>query len=169
MDPFLIQDDELALLQEIQTGFPLSATPFAEIGGRLGMDEEQVIQTLASLRERGIIKRMGLVVRHRELGYRANAMVVWQVPAHEISQVGQAMSRMPCVTLCYRRRPQPPLWPYNLYCMIHGRERQEVLQQLDNMVSTCEFHHLPKEILFSRRRFKQQGARYLLSSQGTRS
>lgn len=160
MDPLLIETRELQLLHEIQQGFPLVSRPFAEIAARLAMTEEAVLSTLEGLRQRGVIKRLGLVVRHRELGYRANAMVVWHVPPPRVQEVGQAMSRQACVTLCYRRRPVPPHWPYNLYCMIHGRERHEVLQQLEQMVHSCGLAELPREVLFSRRRFKQRGAYY---------
>ena len=44
---------------------------------------------LQNCRNAGLIKRMGVVVRHRALGYRANAMVVWDVPDNELERVGR--------------------------------------------------------------------------------
>ena len=106
-----------------------------------------------------MIKRMGVVVRHRELGYRANAMVVFDVPDHRVDAAGEQLARVPQVTLCYRRGRHLPLWPYNLYCMIHGRDRTEVTGWVDGLPAAV-VGDLDRAVLFSRRRFRQRGARY---------
>lgn len=160
MSSRLINKREQRLLTAIQSGFPLTARPYLAIGAATGMTEEEVIAALAALRQRGIITRMGIIVRHRELGYHANAMVVWNLPDQRIRAAGEQVSGFDFVTLCYQRRPAPPLWPYNLYCMIHGRERGEVLDNLDNLEQACNLKGLNREVLFSRRCFKQRGARY---------
>lgn len=83
---------ENALIGAIQKGFPLVARPFAEIGAGIGLTESEVIAGLGHLEEKGIIKRMGVVVRHRELGYRANAMVVWDIPSDQVEALGDRKS-----------------------------------------------------------------------------
>jgi DNA-binding Lrp family transcriptional regulator len=108
----------------------------------------------------GVIKRMGVVVRHHELGYRANAMVVWDVPDEEVSQLGTCLGKLEFVTLCYRRPRRLPAWRYNLFCMIHGHDREEVLARVEEMRRGCGLQHIAYEVLFSTRRFKQCGARY---------
>ena len=148
------------LIAEIESGLPLVPRPFAEISERLGVSEDQVIETLESLLENGCIKRFGVIVRHRELGYVANAMVVWDVPDESVDEIGQLFGTAPFVTLCYRRPRRPPNWPYNLFTMIHGLNRDHVLKQIDclkNLVPNIDF---PSATLFSGRRFKQRGARY---------
>jgi len=153
------QDQKLVAL--IQGGLPLSSRPYAELGEQLDMPEETVIQRIKSLQENGIIKRMGIVVRHHELGYTANAMVVWNVPDDQVHQVGEALGRHACVTLCYQRPRRLPEWPYNLFCMIHGKDRERVLNYLDSLVESEGLQDIDYDVLFSGERFKQRGARYL--------
>lgn len=148
------------LIEVIQQGLPLIARPYQEIAERLGWSEELVIEKLKGMVEAGIIKRLGIVVRHHELGYRANAMVVWDVANNEVDQVGEKLGMQDCVTLCYQRPRRLPDWPYNLFCMVHGRNREEVLECIDTMVEGLSLKTIPHTVLFSGQRFKQRGARY---------
>ena len=145
--PHAVDATNLALLQAIEDGLPLVADPYQEIARRLAMSEAEVMARLFLLQSSGIINRFGVVVRHRELGYRANAMVVWDIPQD-------------CVTLLYRRPRRLPQWRYNLFTMIHGRDRNAVLRHVARLIEQLELHDVPHEVLFSRRRFKQRGARY---------
>lgn len=148
------------LLAAIEDGLPLVSRPYAVAAETAGLGEDALIDGLAELMENGIVGRLGLVVRHHELGYRANAMVVWDVPDLEVREVGRLMATFPCVTLCYRRPRRPPLWPYNLFCMVHGHDRGEVRALVANIAGDLGLEDMAREILFSRRRFKQRGARY---------
>ena len=155
-----IDDQDRALLATIEDGLPLVARPFAEIADRLGWEEERVIARLQRLAADGAIKRFGVIVRHRALGYRANAMVVFDVDDRIVSTVGEVLAALPFVTLCYRRPRRPPAWPYNLFCMIHGRDVDQVRTQVDEAAAAAGIADVTKSILFSRRFFKQRGARY---------
>jgi len=153
------QDKEL--IAEIQGGLPLASHPYAEIGERVGLSEQEVIQRIDNLQAGGVIKRMGIVVRHHELGYTANAMVVWDVPDERLDEIGDLLGGQDYVTLCYQRPRRLPDWPYNLFCMIHGQKRERVLQIIDAIVESEDLADIPHKVLFSGRRFKQRGARYL--------
>jgi DNA-binding Lrp family transcriptional regulator len=153
-------DTHASLLAAVADGLPFSPGPYADIGRRLGLDEECVIAVLSNMISAATIKRLGLVARHHELGYRANAMVVWDVADDRADEAGRRMGAVEFVTLCYRRTRRPPHWPYNLYCMIHGRDRTTVLGQVDELAGLPGLADAPREVLFSRRRFKQRGARY---------
>ena len=155
------------LIAAIQDGLPLHPQPYAEIGRQIGMPETQVIARLQALQESGVIKRLGVIVRHHELGYRANAMVVWDVPDEEVASLGRCLGGFDFVTLCYRRPRRLPDWPYNLFCMLHGRDRQAVLDNVTFLVERCGLQHLSYKVLFSRRRYKQRGARYLMPAEGS--
>ena len=148
------------LLAAIEDGLPLIPQPYAAIGAAIGLSEDEVVGRLRRLQDSGTIKRLGLVVRHHELGYRANAMVVWNVADDLADTVGAALARIDFVTLCYRRPRRPPEWPYNLFCMIHGRDRDQVLQQIEALRSIEGLAGAPSAVLFSRRRYKQRGALY---------
>jgi len=153
-------DAERRVVEAIQGGLPLVPRPYAVIAERIGMSEGEVLAHIQRLHEAGTIKRLGVVVRHHELGYRANAMVVWDVPDHRVRELGQRMSRLDFVTLCYQRPRRRPHWPYNLFCMIHGQDREAVLQKVRQLTEECALQAVPHEVLFSRRRFKQRGADY---------
>jgi len=148
---------ERQLITALQPGLDLVERPFARLGERVGMSEEDVLRRIAGWLEEGLIKRFGVVVRHQELGYRANAMVVFDVPDDQVDRIGGQLATEAGVTLCYLRRRSLPQWPYNLYCMVHGRSREEVqpvIERLSRLVG------LTAQALFSTRRFKQCGARY---------
>jgi len=159
-DAPLTDEMDRRIIAAIQGGLPITERPYAVVASALDLDEATVIARIAGMTERGIIKRFGIVLRHHELGYRANAMVVWDVPDADAGALASRMCRCSFVTLCYRRPRRPPHWQYNLYCMIHGRDRAAVLAQIDSMIVECGLVRYPYTVLFSRRRFKQCGARY---------
>jgi len=148
------------LIAAIQDGLPLVSRPFAEVGRQTGLSESEVIERVQALLADGVVKRLGVVVRHHELGYRANAMVVWDVPDAEVAAVGRRIGAVDFVTLCYRRPRRLPDWPYNLFCMIHGQDRDAVREHIGLLIRRCGLEAIPHEVLFSRRRFKQRGAHY---------
>jgi DNA-binding Lrp family transcriptional regulator len=154
------------LVAAIQHGLPLVSHPYAELGRQCGLSEAEVINRLAALLADGTIKRLGVVVRHRELGYRANAMVVWDIDDARVSELGHCIGRFDFVTLCYRRPRRLPAWPYNLFCMIHGQDRDAVLERVRQIEQHCGLADVPHEVLFSRRRFKQRGAIYAPTQSG---
>jgi DNA-binding Lrp family transcriptional regulator len=159
--PLELDTRDYALVEAIQEGLPLVAQPYAEIAGFIGTSEADVLSRLARLLDHGVIKRLGIVVRHHELGFRANAMVVWNIPDEQIEEFGRCVGASGLVNLCYQRPRRLPAWPYNLFCMIHGKDRDAVLAHLDHLRDQCGLTHFPHEILFSKQRFKQTGARYV--------
>ena len=148
------------LLGALEQGLALAARPYARLAASLGISELDVIARLRRLVADGVIRRFGVVVRHHELGYRANAMVVWDVPDDLVSDTGRRLAALPYITLCYRRPRRPPDWPYNLFCMIHGRDRAAVEALIEQATQHAGIADRPRAVLFSRRRFKQRGARY---------
>jgi DNA-binding Lrp family transcriptional regulator len=150
-------DAPLAAL--VEGGLPLVERPFAAWAAQLGTAEARVLQTLRRWLEQGTLRRFGVVVRHHELGFDQNAMTVFDVPDDEVDACGAALARQPGVTLCYRRA-RAEGWPFNLYCMVHGRERGAVRQLINDAARAAGLQRHRHEVLFSLRRFKQQGASY---------
>ena len=148
------------------TGLPLTETPYATLAGELGVEEQDVLDSLGRLEVAGVLKRFGLVVHHRELGFRANGMCVFDVPDERVDAAAAALRALPFVTLCYRRLRRPPKWPYNLFCMIHGTDRAEVEAQYAAARKAAGLDDVPSAILFSRRRFKQCAGRYVAPTGG---
>jgi len=156
-----VADLTQSIIHAIQGGLALAPRPFALIAEGLGTDEETVLDSVRDLQARGVIKRLGVVVRHHELGFRANAMVVWDIPDESVRVAARRLAEDPAVTLCYRRPRRLPSWPYNLFCMIHGQDRRSVEKKISALRRTTGIHELPYCVLFSRQRFKQRGARYV--------
>ncbi len=159
-ESLLSPNQQLSLRSAIENGLPLTPQPYKTLAEQLGVAESQVISTIEQWMDEGLVRRFGLVVRHRELGYRANAMVVWNIADEQVKQIGRLLADEAAVTLCYRRARQLPQWPYNLFCMIHGRSRDQVVQQLALIVEKHQLQDWPKELLFSTHAYKQCGARY---------
>jgi DNA-binding Lrp family transcriptional regulator len=156
----VLSEQDRRLIAEIQGGLPLASRPFAVVGEHIGLSEQAVIERISAMQESGVIKRLGIVVRHHELGYTANAMVVWDVPDERLDAIGTILGAQECVTLCYQRPRHLPDWPYNLFCMIHGKERERVSDYIDALVEDQGLQDIPHRVLFSGRRFKQRGAKY---------
>ncbi len=156
----MLNEQDRRLIAEIQGGLPLTSRPYAAVGERVGLSEQEVIERISALQDSGVIKRLGVVVRHHELGYTANAMVVWDVPDERLDEVGEKLGAQDCVTLCYQRPRRLPDWPYNLFSMIHGKERERVSAYIKSLVEEEGLQNIPRKVLFSGRRFKQRGAKY---------
>jgi DNA-binding Lrp family transcriptional regulator len=149
-----------ALLAVLEDGLPLTVRPYREVAARSGLGEQDVLDRLRRLVRSGIVTRFGCVVRHRALGYTANAMAVWDIADEAVDEVAAGFARHPRVTLCYRRPRRPPAWPYNLFCMVHAKSRpdaESVIESLDRDAGTGASR---RAVLFSTRCFKQRGARY---------
>ena len=155
----VLRASDRPLLDALSRGLDLTPRPYAALALRLGRDETAVIARIAALLAAGILTRLGVIVRHRALGFTANAMVVWDVPAIATQTAGRALATLPGVTLAYERRPVAGLWPYRLYCMIHARSRPEALAVLETARTLPELAGIDHRVLFSTRCFKQSGAR----------
>jgi len=157
--PYQLHPGDGALLHELSAGLALTPRPFAALAETLGRDESAVIARIAVLLAAGIITRLGVIVRHRALGFTANAMVVWDAAPEQAEAAGRALAAHPGVTLAYERQPVPGLWPWRLYSMIHARSRSEALGVLEAATRLPALQGMAYRVLFSTRCFKQTGAR----------
>lgn len=158
--PTPLTEQDRALIGAMQTGLALCPRPFEALAQTVDSTQDAVLQRIADWLLDGTLKRFGVVLRHHELGYTANAMVVHDIPDALVSELGQRLGQHPGVTLCYRRPRVEGQWRYNLFCMVHGRERAQVEQQIAELRTRFALQDYPHAVLFSRERFKQQGARY---------
>ena len=153
-----IRDGDRDILQALAQGLALVPTPYAALAEGLGRAEEDILERIAALQSADLISRLGVIVRHRALGWRANAMVVWDLPSEAITAAGPKLAAMPGVTLCYERRPVPGAWPYRLYSMIHARNRSEAEAFLAEAAALPELQGVPHKALYSTQCFRQTGA-----------
>lgn len=116
---------EVALIRAVQGNLPLRPDMFHEAATALGVTDAEVVAGLQRLRERGALRRVAGILRHREAGFNANGMVVWNAPPDRAEEIGRAMASFSAISHCYER-PRFPEWPYNLFTMIHARTPEEV-------------------------------------------
>lgn len=147
------------VVRATQAGLPLVPRPYAAVANDLGVREAQVIARLRKMIADGRIRRIGAVPNHYALGYRANAMTVWDVADEAVDRLGRAVGALPFVTHCYRRPRRLPDWPYNLFAMVHGRSRAETGAQIEEMREVLGRHARASDVLYSTRILKKTGLR----------
>lgn len=157
--PMVLSERDRRIVGALEDGLPPVPRPYAEVACRAGVSEAMLTVRLSEWLNRGVVSRFGLVVRHRALGYAANAMCVWDVPDDRADALGAALAVEDAVTLAYRRR-RADGWRYNLYAMIHGRDRGTVRARRDAIAASVGLDAYAHEVLFSLAAFKQRGARY---------
>ncbi|WP_217126357.1 Lrp/AsnC family transcriptional regulator [Hydrogenophilus thiooxidans] len=152
---------ERQLFALLSDGLPLVPQPYRQIAEQCGWAESKVLQQIAHWLAEGTMRRFGAVVRHRALGWTANAMAVWAVPPALVDELGVQLAAEPEVHLCYRREPVPEVWPYTLYAMVHGSDPTHVAQVVAAIQHRLALDRFPHRLLFSTHCFKQTGARYV--------
>ena len=148
-----------AVVRATQAGLPLVAEPYAEIAARLGISEDEVISRLKQMLQDGRIRRIGAVPNHYRLGYRANAMTVWDVDDDAVETLGRRVGALPFVSHCYRRPRRLPHWRYNLFAMVHGRDRAETEGRIAGIVPVLAPALRARDVLYSPRILKKTGLR----------
>ena len=122
------------LLAGMEKGITLATEPFNEIALQLGITPKEVVTRLCDLKEEGVIRRFGASIKPNNIGFSANAVVVWKVPENRLQEIGAYLSKYQEISHCYERKTVKGRWDYNLYVVIHGRER-EVVQRLVKEIS----------------------------------
>ncbi len=150
---------DLALIAATQSGLPLVSRPYHAIAERLGIPAEEVMARLRAMLANGAIRRIGLVPNHYALGYIANGMSVWDVADERVDELGERIGRLDFVSHCYRRPRRPPLWPYNLFAMLHGKSREEVNAYAAEIRALLGQDCHASDILYSRGILKKTGLR----------
>jgi len=154
-----LDDIDRRLVVATQGGLPLVARPYHELATTLGISADEVMSRLARMLERGVVRRIGAVPNHYAIGYTANGMSVWDVPDVLIDGFGERVGALDFVTHCYHRPRCLPHWPYNLFAMVHGGSRSEVLDKVAQIAAllgpACRAH----DVLFSTAILKKSGLR----------
>jgi DNA-binding Lrp family transcriptional regulator len=153
----MIDELDKKVIRLIQGDLPVNPRPFALLADQIGLTEAQVIARIKDLKDRGIIRRFGATLRHQEAGFSSNAMVAWVVPDYLIDATGEILADFKEVTHCYQRRPQGD-WPYNLYTMIHGSNRDQCFQIAERMSRSAGIDEYI--LLFSEKEFRKTSMEY---------
>jgi DNA-binding Lrp family transcriptional regulator len=147
------------VLALLQSGLPLCEHPYIVLSEKSGLPEAEVLKIVQSLKDSGIIRRLGAFVQHRTLGLSANGMCVFEVSEDRLDDLGAKLAAKKNISHCYARVPALG-WPFNLYGMMHGNSREIVIAEADNFAKSEDIRN--HRVLFSTREFKKTGTRILL-------
>jgi siroheme decarboxylase len=148
-----------AFIRELQSDLNIVSEPFKEQAARLGVSIDEMFDVAKGYQDLGIMRRFAAILRHREAGFTANGMVVWNVPHDRIDEVGYKLASFSEVSHCYRR-PAYPDWQFNLFSMIHARtfeSAEKMASEMSSVVGIKDYR-----ILFSSREFKKDRVKYFL-------
>jgi DNA-binding Lrp family transcriptional regulator len=155
----LLDETDRQIIKATQAGLPRVARPYHAIGAQIGISGEEVIQRLQAMLDCGIVRRIGVVPNHYALGYQSNGMSVWNVPDERIAELGRKIGDLDFVSHAYHRPRHLPGWPYNLFAMVHGKDRAEVDEKVRQIAALLgEFDH-GHTVLFSTKILKKTGLR----------
>lgn len=152
-------EEDKEFIRQLQKDLEIVDRPFLKPATSLGLTEDQVFEKLRYYEEIGVMRRYAAILRHRDVGFTANGMIVWKVPDERIKNVGELLGAFPQVSHCYQR-PVYPDWPYNVFSMIHCKseaEANEMAKTIENQIDVHEYR-----ILFSSREFKKTRVEYFV-------
>ena len=149
---------DLDLVRATQAGLPLVPEPYAALAAQLGVAEDEVMSRLRRMLADGRVRRIAAVPNHYALGYRANGMSVWDVADEAVGELGPRVGALAFVSHCYRR-PRCDGWRYNLFAMVHGRDRAEVEAKVADIAALLGGASRAHEVLYSKRILKKTGLR----------
>jgi DNA-binding Lrp family transcriptional regulator len=155
----MIDHADRRLIAATQAGLPLVLDPYDAVARTIGLTREEVIGRLQRLLAARAIRRIGAIPNHYALGITANGMSVWDVADDAVAEIGSSIGALDFVSHCYERPRHPPLWPYNLFAMVHGRSRGEVLEKVATIAIIAGTAARAHDVLFSTRMLKKTGLR----------
>jgi DNA-binding Lrp family transcriptional regulator len=157
-------EEDKEFVRQLQKDLEIIDRPFLPLAQKLGITEDQIFEKLKYYEEIGVLRRFAAILRHRDVGFTANGMIVWKVDEDKIDEVGAKLGAFPQVSHCYQR-PTYPDWPYNVFSMIHCKsedEAKDVAKTIQQQISVDEY-----KILFSSREFKKTRVEYFVEQKFT--
>jgi DNA-binding Lrp family transcriptional regulator len=152
LDPQPYDEVDIEIIKALQGDMPVVSEPYAPAAAALGQGQERLLDHLAGMQERGLLRRVAAILYHRRAGFSANGMGVWKVPGEHIHDVGRQMAAVRGISHCYQR-PTYADWPYSVFTMAHGRSKQECDAILDSIAEMTGIDE--RATLYSSTEFKK--------------
>ncbi len=153
----MLTSQEKEIVSRLQGDLPLSPTPYADLAEELGIEEGELLNKIKEFKEKGILRRVGTILRHHRIGFTANGMCAWEVPLQKTEEIGKIMATFSQASHVYQR-PTYPDWPYSLFTMLHGRSKEEceeVAREISEKTGIKDYI-----LLYSTREFKKTSMNY---------
>jgi DNA-binding Lrp family transcriptional regulator len=145
------------ILKQLQQDLPITSAPFHELAKNIGISEDELLTQIQDLQNQGVIRKLNAVIRHRVVGYQANALCVWKVDTDQLETIGNLFAALTEVTHCYERETYPE-WQYNLYTMVHAKTRAEcekIIQEMSRLSQVTDY-----QVFYSTKELKKTSMRY---------
>jgi len=155
----IIDETDRRIIAASQAGLPLVPRPYHALADQLGLAPEEVMARMRRMLETGVIRRLGAVPNHYALGLVANGMSVWDVEDEKAAALGAKVGALDFVSHCYLRPRRLPIWPYNLFAMVHGESRAEVADKVAEIAALLGPAARGHEVLVSSKILKKTGLR----------
>ena len=123
-----------ALLNMMQSNFPLNMYPYKTMADKLGVTEEEIIARIEALKEAGIIRRIGAVLDARRLGF-FSTLCAAKVSGDKINEVAEIINKYDGVTHNYRRTHE-----YNLWFTLTAPSQEESRIIIDELMEKTGVH-----------------------------
>jgi siroheme decarboxylase len=104
-----LDNKDRAILNRIQSDFPVTSRPFRVVADELNLDEREVIERVLRLKRSGIIRRIGGNFVPDKLGY-VSTLCAARVPEGQVARFAETVNRYPGVTHNYLRENAFNVW-----------------------------------------------------------
>jgi len=140
------------VIELLQNDIEIKSEPFVDIIEKLDITYNDFFTIVDELQKSGIMRRFASILNHRNAGFNANAMVVWDIDEKNAKSIGDTAATFSAVSHCYLR-PKYDNWKYNLFTMIHGKTTDETNGVIESIANEIEYKaYMP---LYSSREFKK--------------
>jgi DNA-binding Lrp family transcriptional regulator len=158
VEPLELRERDRRLFRALQTPLPLTERPFHELAARLGLDADELL-AFGRRHLGGAMRRYVGTLRHRQLGVRANAMIVWRAPAERTAKLGHLLAQASEVSHCYARNAIEG-FPYTLYSMVHGPDLESCERVAERLAAQLGLQDYA--LLVSLEEYRKTRLRYFL-------
>lgn len=153
----MIENLDKKIIRRLQENISITENPYKEIADEFSLSEDELIGKIKSYNKSGILKRIGAILYHRRAGFNANAMVVWKIEDNNLDEVGKYIASIDKVSHCYERKPCSA-WNYNLYTMIHEKDRESCDKVIKNIAENIKVKDY--KVLYSTKELKKTSMKY---------
>ncbi len=154
---FEITEADKRMIRVLQQDLPIVPRPYEQWAIQAGVSVPELLHAAQAYKARSQMRRFSAVLKHREVGFSANAMGVWVVAAPQQDEFGRIAAGFSAVSHCYLR-PTYEDWPYNLFTMVHAVSEEAcnaVLADISKATGVSEY-----AALYSTKEFKKTRVQY---------
>lgn len=146
-----------SIISLISYDIPLVERPFERLAVMLGIKEGLLLKRIRAYKKKGLMRKFSASLNQRKVGFKYNAMAVWNIPEGLIAKAAKLLVSLSEVSHCYERKKASG-WNYNFYAMIHGKTKNDCLNVVGRI--SKELCCKDYKVLFSTKEYKKIPVKY---------